>query len=78
MQSSFWKSRTFRFWVICYVIILLVPITAGIALYYYTTDTLTHKAYENGRMNVRQVSTVVDEQLKTVSNIGNTILNCTP
>ena len=73
MQSSFWKSRTFRFWVVCYVIILLMPITAGIALYYYTADTLTHKAYENGRMNVRQVSTVVDEQLKTVSNIGNTI-----
>ena len=73
MQSSFWKSRTFRFWVVCYVIILLVPIAAGVALYRYTTDTLTHKAYENGRMNVRQVSTVVDEQLKTVSNIGNTI-----
>jgi two-component system, response regulator YesN len=73
MQSSFWKSRTFRFWVICYVIILLVPITAGMALYRYTADTLTQKAYDNGRMSVQQVCNVVDEQLKTVSNISDTI-----
>ena len=73
MQSSFWKSRTFRFWVICYVIILLVPIVAGVVLYRYTTDTLTHKAYENGKTSVQQVCNVVDEQLKTISNVGDTI-----
>ncbi len=73
MQSSFWRSRTFRFWIICYVVILLVPIVSGIALYRYTTDTLTNKAYENGMMSVHQVRNVVDEQLKTVSNVSDTI-----
>ncbi len=73
MQSSFWKSRTFRFWVVCYVIILLIPIAAETALYLNTTDVLTRKAYENGRMTVSQVSNVVDEQLKTVSNVSDTI-----
>jgi AraC-like DNA-binding protein len=58
---------------ICYVIILLVPIMSSLSLYRYTEDTLTRKAYENGMMSVRQVRNVVDEQLKTVINVSNTI-----
>ena len=73
MQSSFWKSRTFRFWVICNVFILFVPIVASVGLYQFTGDTLTHKAYENGIMSVNQVRNVVDEQLKTVSNVSDII-----
>jgi two-component system, response regulator YesN len=73
MRSSLWESRTFRFWMICYIIILLVPIMSSLALYRYTADTLTKKTYENGMMSARQVRNVVDEQLNTVSNVSNTI-----
>ncbi len=73
MRHSLWESRTFRFWMICYVIILLVPIMSSLTLYRYTADTLTRKAYENGMMSIHQVSNVVDEQLKTVTNVSNTI-----
>jgi len=73
MRSSLWESRTFRFWMICYIIILLVPIMSSLALYRYTADTLTKKVYENGMMSVRQVRNVVDQQLKTVSNVSDII-----
>ncbi len=73
MKRSFWWSRTFRFWIICYLIVLLIPMVAGVALYVRATDSLTEKAYENGMMSVRQVGTVVDEQLKTIANVNDTI-----
>ena len=73
MRSSFWRSRTFRFWIICYIIVLFVPLIAGAALYLNASDMLTRKAYENSMMSVRQVGNVVDEQLKTVSNVSDTI-----
>ncbi|HPF88467.1 MAG TPA: AraC family transcriptional regulator [Candidatus Limiplasma sp.] len=73
MHSSFWKSRTFRFWIVCYLIVLLVPMVAGVVLYFDSSDMLTRKAYETGTMSVSQVSNVVDEQLSTVSNVSDTI-----
>lgn len=73
MRSSFWRSRTFRFWIGCYIIVLLIPLIAGAALYLRASDTLTRKAYENSMMSVRQVGTVIDEQLKTISNVSDTI-----
>ncbi|MFH1879785.1 MAG: hypothetical protein ABIK64_03220, partial [Bacillota bacterium] len=73
MQSSFWRSRTFRFWIVCYIIVLLIPMVAGAALYFNASETLTRKAYENGMMSVHQVGNVVDEQLKTISNVSDTI-----
>ena len=74
MQGSFWRSRTFRFWIICYLIVLLIPMGAGVALYVKASNTLTRQAYENGLMSVRQVGNVVDEQLKTVGNVNDTIV----
>ena len=47
---------------------------AGVALYLNASESLTRKAYENGMMSVRQVGTVVDEQLKTISNVSDTIV----
>ncbi|HPJ02672.1 MAG TPA: AraC family transcriptional regulator [Candidatus Limiplasma sp.] len=73
MKRSFWWSRTFRFWIICYLIVLLIPMVAGVALYVSASASLTDKAYENGLMSVRQVGTVVDEQLKTIANVSDTI-----
>lgn len=73
MQGSFWRSRTFRFWIVCYCIVLLIPMIAGAALYVNATGTLTKKAYEHGIMSAQQVGNVVDEQLKTISNVSSTI-----
>ncbi len=73
MQKSYWKSRTFRFWIVCYLIVLMVPLVSGVTLYRYTVDTLTRKAYDSGLNAVRQVRDVVDEQLSTIGNINDTI-----
>lgn len=73
MQHPFWKSRTFRTWLICYLVVLLIPIVFNALLYAHSSRALTARAYENGESSLRQLAGVLDQQMETVGSVSNTI-----
>lgn len=73
MSNPSRKSRTFRLWVTCYFFMLLIPLSFSLILYYNNVSVLTAKARESGMVAVRQLSSVMDEQLKSVYRISDSI-----
>lgn len=73
MGKRFWQSRVFRVWFSYYILIMMLPAIFCTAFYAYTIDMLEEKAYESGKMVIRQVGDVVDAQLQTIFNIGDAV-----
>lgn len=73
MQNPFWKSRTFRVWIAGYLAILLIPLAFSFLLYSSTADKLTRKACESNEMALRQAGSVMDEELKSIFSLSDTI-----
>ncbi len=73
MHRIFWKSRTFRLWIICYLLVLLLPMIFSSILHTSNTRVLTQKAYDSGMAAVQQVASVTDGQLSALYNISDAI-----
>lgn len=73
MKQTFWNSKTFRLWIGCYFIVLLIPILFSCILYHNSAEKLTKKAYENTELYIRQVGGIIDEQLNSVFSISDAI-----
>jgi two-component system, response regulator YesN len=72
-REHIWQSRTFRFWFISYILILLVPTLFSVSVYKYTADTLEQRTYDAGQMSIRQVCNVVDERLAQICSVSDNI-----
>lgn len=73
MRRIFWKSRTFRLWIICYLLVLLLPMVFSSLLHTSNTRVLTQKAYDSGMAAVQQIASVIDGQLSALYNISDAI-----
>ena len=73
MKRQFGKSRIFRYWIGCYFIVLLIPLAFSAMLYRHSAEKLTQKAYENTNMYIQQAGGIIDEQLKTIYSVSDTI-----
>lgn len=73
MRGQFWKSYTFKFWFLGYLCILLLPQLAGTLYYSGVQRSLTAKAGEMSRMSIEQAASVIDEKLKMINNVADSI-----
>ncbi|MBR6219390.1 MAG: helix-turn-helix transcriptional regulator [Clostridia bacterium] len=73
MKHSLWKSRTFRFWIVCYLIVLLIPLAFSGVLQAHTSKNLRARAYEDGSHSVDLLARVTDERLSALFNMANTV-----
>lgn len=73
MRRQFWRSRTFKFWFLSCICILLLPmLTSG--FYYSNIQTkLREKSCEISQMAIRQAAEVIDENLGMLCNVGDFI-----
>ena len=73
MRGHFWKSRTFKFWFLGYIFILLMQMTAGLFYFSGVQHSMTAKTKEMSQMAIDQAAGVIDEKLKMIGNIGDSI-----
>lgn len=58
---------------VCYFIMMLIPVAFSSMLHSSTSRALTARAYENGHNAVQQIANVNDEKLRTIASVSNTI-----
>ena len=73
MRRQFWHSPTFRFWLICYHLVLLVPALLSVGIYSYASGIMADKVYDMGKMSIQQTGNVVDVRLRQVISISDSI-----
>ena len=73
MKHHLLKSRTFRVWIACYLIVLLIPLAFSGLLQAETSRTLRGRAMEDGSHSLNLLSGITDERLTGVINQANTI-----
>jgi len=73
LRGHFWKSRTFKFWFLGYIFILLMQMTAGLIYFSGVQQSMTNKTKEMSQMAIDQAANVIDEKLKMIGNIGDSI-----
>lgn len=73
MKHNLWKSRTFRIWIICYLIVLLIPLAFSGILQEHTSGRLHERAMEDGSHSLELLAGITDERLTGVITQANTI-----
>ena len=73
MKHPLLKSRTFRIWIACYLIVLLIPLAFSGLLQADTSRRLQTRAMEDGSHSLKLLSGITDERLTGVINQANTI-----
>ena len=72
-KTGFWHSQTFRFWVACYLIVMLIPLAfTGLQQSRLSTN-LHEEARAQSQAAVEQLGITVDEQLKTIFSVSDAI-----
>lgn len=73
MRGQFWSSRTFKFWLLGYCFILMLQLTAGVIYFKGVQQSMAAKTGEMSQMAIDQAAGVIDEKLKMIGNVGDSI-----
>ena len=72
-KTGFWHSQTFRFWVACYLIVMLIPLAFTGLQQSRLSTSLREEARAQSQSAVEQLGITVDEQLKTIFSVSDAI-----
>ena len=72
-KTGFWHSQTFRFWVACYLIVMLIPLAFTGLQQSRLSSSLQEEARAQSQAAVEQLGITVDEQLKTIFSVSDAI-----
>lgn len=73
MHCHFWKSRVFRTWLICYLLVLLLPLSFCAVTFNHSASILTEKLQTSALSAVQQLTDLADERVNTIFEISDAI-----
>lgn len=73
MHGYFWRSRVFRTWLICYLLVLLLPLCFSAVTFQHSASILTEKLQASAFSAAQQLTNLTDERMKTIFEISDAI-----
>lgn len=73
MHGYFWRSRVFRTWLICYLLVLLLPLCFSAVTFQHSASILTEKLQASAFSAAQQLTDLTDERMKTIFEISDAI-----
>lgn len=73
MHGHFWRSRVFRTWLICYLLVLLLPLCFCAVTFNHSAGILTEKLQSSAFSAVQQLTDLADERMNTIFEISDAI-----
>ena len=73
MKKSFWQSGVFRFWLVCYLLVLGIPMIFSAVAQHRIFEDLKKRTYDQSVSAVEQLASTVDEQWKALFRISDAI-----
>lgn len=73
MKKSFWQSSVFRFWLVCYLLVLGIPMIFSAVAQHRMFEDLKKRTYDQSVSAVEQLASTVDEQWKALFRISDAI-----
>lgn len=73
MRYPAWRSRTFLTWLLCFILMLIVPLTFFSVYFSHSQKLLERKLHENNQAAISQVGSVFDAWFSAVNEIENRV-----
>lgn len=72
-EMSFLRSGTFRVWLVCYLLVLCIPLAFSTVVQHNMYGRMQEKIYAQSTAAVEQFSSTADEQWRTIFRISDAI-----